>query len=60
MRLKLEFYIDQPVAADDLDDLDDLDELAALVREAIDEKIGETDYMVEEVSNYDISFELID
>ncbi len=54
MRLTLEFYIDQPVAADDLD------ELSTLVREAIDEKIGESDYMVEEVYNYDISFELID
>lgn len=54
MRLKLEFLITQPVPAEDLDDLADL------IRECIDERIGETDYMVAEVHGYDVSFELFD
>lgn len=54
MRLHLTFIIEDPVPAEDLDDLGNL------VREAIDEKIGETEYMVAEVKGYDISFELFD
>lgn len=42
LKLTLEFYLDA-VSADDLDELGDL------VREAIDEKIGETEYMIQDV-----------
>lgn len=54
MRLTLEFLIDDPVPTEDLDELSDL------VRAAIDKNIGEVDYMVQDVSNYQISFELLD
>ena len=54
VRLNLEFLIDQPVPTDDLD------ELADLVREAIDDKLGQTDYMSADVRGYDITFELLD
>lgn len=54
MRLSLEFYIDDPVPTEDLDDLSDL------VRAAIDKHIGEVDYMVQDIHNYDVSFELLD
>ena len=54
LRMTLAFYIDQPVPTADLDELSDL------VRSAIDAKIGETDYMIQDVNNYDISFELQD
>ena len=48
MRLMLEFYLDE-VSAEDLDDLSDM------VRAAIDEKIGETEYMIQDVG---INFEI--
>ncbi len=53
MIIKLEFYIEQPVPAADLDDFSDI------IRKAIDEKIGETDYMVQDIS-YNIELEIKD
>lgn len=43
MRIALEFYIDEVLCVGDLDDLSDV------LRAAIDEKIGETDYMVQDI-----------
>ena len=39
----LELYIEEVIPTDDLD------ELSALIREAIDEKIGESEYMIQDV-----------
>lgn len=54
MELHLTLYIDNPVPIEDLDDL------ATLVREAVNEKIGEVDYLVQDVIGFDISYEFID
>ena len=43
MRIALEFYIDEVLCTIDLDELSDM------IRAAIDEKIGETDYMVQDI-----------
>ena len=54
MILTLTFYIDQPIPLQDMDDLSDV------VREAIDEKIGESDYMVQDVTGLDVKYEFND
>ena len=54
MNLTLTFYIDEPRNCEDLDEFSDL------VREAIDEKIGECDYMVQDISGYDVQLEIYD
>jgi len=54
MILTLTFYIDEPKPLQDLDDLSDI------VREAIDEKVGESDYMVQDVSGLNVDYELND
>ena len=51
MKVTLEFYIDETVA------LSDLDELSNLIRNAFDEAVGQTDYMVQDVH---ITPEIID
>lgn len=43
MRMTLEFYLGEVLGAKDLDDLSDD------IHAVIDEKIGETDYMVQDV-----------
>jgi hypothetical protein len=54
MILTLTFYIDEPKPLQDLDDLSDI------VREAIDEKVGESDYVIQDVSGLNVSYELND
>lgn len=54
MRLYLEFEITDPVS------VDDLDELADIVRRVVDEKVGESDFMIVDIRDYTIAFELID
>ena len=54
MRITLEFYVDIPPP------IEDLDEMCELIREAVDEKIGQTDYMVQDVRGYNVQLELID
>jgi hypothetical protein len=54
MILTLTFYIDEPKPLQDLDDLSDI------VREAIDEKVGESDYMVQDVGGLNVEYELND
>ena len=54
MELHLTFYINDPVSSDDLDTL------ATIAREAIDEKVGESDYMIEEVIGFDVDIQIDD
>lgn len=54
MNLTLTFYIHEPHSCEDLDEFSDL------VREAIDTKIGECDYMVQDISGYDVQLEIYD
>lgn len=51
MRIQLTFDLYETIA------VEDLDELCDLIREAVDEKIGETEYMVQDIG---IGIELFD
>ena len=50
MKLIIELYIPNPVS-------NDIDELTDLVRDAVDEAIGESDYVVQDIG---LSFQLDD
>ena len=54
MEIHLTFYMNDTVSSDDID------ELITMTREAVDEKIGESDYMIEEVSRYDVGIQIDD
>lgn len=53
IELTLTFFIDEPSS-------EEIDDLAVAAREAIDEKIGESDYMLEDVRYFDVDIKLID
>jgi hypothetical protein len=52
MILTLTFYIDEPIPTQDIDDLTDL------VSEAITEKVGDLDYLTQDISGIDYNFQI--